>query len=105
MTLLTHELATSEFLAVTGASAPFTTDMLPGEVWEYVCDVASWIKQGATPTASAGSGSMYVPAGRAVLVEAAFDAGENLAAIRAVGSGSATLTRMRKRDLLATSND
>jgi streptogramin lyase len=83
-------LASSEKIDVTVASTSFTTTLVSGKLYRYICDVASWITQGSTPTATAGTGSMYVSAGQEVWVHGGY--GGTLAALRAAGDGKATLT-------------
>ncbi len=72
------------------ASAVFALVLDGGKLYQFASTVACWIAQGATPTASAAAGSMYVPAGVVVQVHGGFGVG--LAVIRSVGDGKATLT-------------
>ena len=104
--LLVSEIGTSEFLEVTDTADEFATNMVPGELWEYIATIATFIAQGEAPTASAGDGSMYVPANRPLIIDAGNGQGAKLSAIaaEAMAEGSATLTRLRKISPLATSN-
>ncbi len=89
-------ISTSQKLAVGVAAASFGVDMPAGngeKLHEFVCTTDCWIKQGAAPTASAASGSMFVPALRTVLIDAG--AGVKLSVIRNTADGSATLTLLR----------
>lgn len=80
----------AEALAVTGTAAEFALAMVRGRTYAYVCTVDSWVAQGASPqTATAGSGSAFVPAGLTVYLDGG--RGAALSAIRNVGSGTASL--------------
>jgi hypothetical protein len=76
--------------AVGAASASMGLAMLPGKFYLYVANVDSWIAQGATPTASAAAGSMFVPAGLPILILG--NNGADLATIEDVAAGKASLT-------------
>lgn len=86
--------ASSDYQACIVTSAEFAgTPMVNGEAYLYTCSVASYIKQGATPTAAAADGSMYVPADFPVFIDGG--EGAKLALIRVGGSdGVATLQKM-----------
>lgn len=81
---------------VTSGSATTLADALvtsktPGTAkYSYVSNVATWIAQGASPTASAGAGSMYVPANVVVILDGAY--GAELSVIADASSGKASLT-------------
>jgi len=95
--VLTPEISTSEFIAVDSTSTAFAIVMEPDEIWRYVGTVASYIKQGASDVvATAGSLSMYVGPNEVVFISGGFAQGAYLATLRAVGDGTATLTRMRQ---------
>jgi hypothetical protein len=89
MITLSH---TSLFTAVTATSAQLTLDA--GERYMISCDVACWIRQGADPTAEAATpANTYLPANFPVVISAG--AGNvKVAAIRAVGDGNLTATRL-----------
>lgn len=91
--MITPVPSSSAFLAVGAASAEFDLELEPGAFYVYTATVDTWIAQGAEPTASAGAGSMFVPAGVQVTIAGA--CGAALAAIRASGDGAASLTRLR----------
>lgn len=98
MSYIVPQISTSQALAVVVASATFGTAMDAQDservFYEYVCTVASWVKQGTgATTASAASGSMFVPAGVRVMLDPRD--GVNVAAIRSTVDGTATLTRLR----------
>jgi hypothetical protein len=85
----------SDFTTVTVASAQFTTiaAMQVNQYFLYSSNTASWIKQGANPTASAAAGSMFVPAGFPVVI--CGQDGAKLATIRDTADGKASLTPVR----------
>jgi hypothetical protein len=85
--------STSEALTVTSTAASFDTAMEAGGFYVFTCDVASWIAQGESPTATAADGSLYLPAGVSILLDGT--AGAALSVIRASGDGTASLTRAR----------
>jgi len=85
----------SDYKAVASAETDFDTTMAAGEYYLLTCDVDCFIKQGAAPlAASAADGSMFVPAGMAVLIEGAL--GAKLSIIRSNVDGIATLQRVVK---------
>lgn len=93
MNVLVPKLVDSEKLDVVVTSEVFATELVSGKFYEYVNTEASWITQGASDpgvTASAASGSMFVPAGRAVILFGTY--GNQVAAIRDTADGEATLT-------------
>lgn len=80
---------------VAAAEVDFSTTMVAGRLYVYVCDIASWIKQGTTPAASAADGSMYVPANTPIPVLG--NNGTKLSTIRHGGAdGKASLTPMQQ---------
>jgi len=82
----------SQHLAVTNVSAAFTNPVLGSALYAYVCTVDSWVTQAASAAvATAGDGSMFVPAKTIVQLDGAL--GASVAAIRDGGSsGTASLT-------------
>ena len=92
--ILSVDTSTSLSVAVGATSTAFGASMVAGLYYTYVADVASWIAQGASPTASAGAGSCYVPAGVVLPIDGA--AGADLAVIEASTGGRASLTRARR---------
>lgn len=91
--MLVPVITTAETLAVVAASAAFAATLDSTTLYQYVCSVGSYIKQGApTPTASAASLSLYVPANVPVVLSGAF--GPKLAAIRTTADGTATLVKL-----------
>lgn len=83
------ETAVGSSSAVIGLAMD-ATQPLGVALYSYVANVASWIAQGATPTAVAGSGSMYVPAGVQVTIDGSLGAG--LAVIDDGSAGKCSLT-------------
>jgi hypothetical protein len=63
-------------------------------LYEFVANVDSWICQGASPTASAGAGSMFVPANVPVIIDGVN--GAALAVIQDSTSGRAALTPIQR---------
>lgn len=57
---------TSQSAAIGVAAANVATALVPGKRYEFVANTDCWIKQGSAPTATAGAGSMFVPARRVV---------------------------------------
>ena len=90
LTVLTSE---SYEHAVGGTSAAFGT-MAADTLYTFVSSTACWIAQGDTPTASAGAGSMYVPANVTVVLNGSD--GAECAVIQDTAAGKASLTRMRR---------
>ncbi len=80
-----------ETIAVTAVSDAFALPLADGARYLYVCDVASWITQGATPTAD--TDGLYVPAATAVIIDGRD--GVALATVRASGDGRASLVPIR----------
>jgi len=88
---LIYDTANSLFATAGVASSDIATALARGKLYAYSCTIGSWISQGATPTATAGAGSMFVPAGVTVLLSGTF--GVELAILRQGGAdGSASLT-------------
>lgn len=92
---MTPRISESVETAVGSSSAAIglTMDTADGTgvaLYLYVANVASWIAQGASPTASAGSGSMYVPAGAQIIIDGAL--GASLAVIDDGSAGKCSLT-------------
>ena len=60
--------------AVTGTAATLTSSIVVGQpgqyLYEFSANVACWLAQGgAGTTASAGAGSMWIPAGQVVTID------------------------------------
>lgn len=68
MLTLAPDLTASLYSTVTAASQVIAPTLVRGKKYLYTCDIGSWVKQGANPTATAGAGSMYVPAGYPLMV-------------------------------------
>ena len=78
--------------AVGATSVKFGASMgASADVWMFVSTVDCWIAQGANPTASAGAGSMFVPA--KVIIQITGRAGADLAVVEDSTAGKASLTR------------
>lgn len=69
----------SQSAAIGGAAANVATALTPGKRYEFTANTNCYIKQGVAPTATAGAGSLYVPAGRVVPIH-----GSNGAVISAI---------------------
>ena len=95
MSNLIPAISLADEVAVGAASAAFATLLMDTtgsrgqHLYRYCANVASWIAQGAAPVASAGAGSMFVPAGVEVVVDG-FD-GAKLAVIEDGSAGKASL--------------
>ena len=85
---------TSDTQAVSGTAATMAPTMAAGEVWLFVSSTNCYIAQGAAPEATAGDGSMFVPAGVIIPIDGAL--GAKLSVIQAAAGGTASLTRARK---------
>ncbi len=86
--------STSEALAVDSSSTQFTLTLVtsPPKQYTFVSTTNCWIAQGANPTASAASGSMFVPALYPVLIDGRH--GAKLAVVRNTADGTSTLTEL-----------
>jgi hypothetical protein len=83
------EAAITNGSAVTLASA-LTSTKAPGLAkYVYCANCDSWIQQGNAPTASAGAGSMFVPANMQLVLDGAY--GVALSVIADSSSGRASL--------------
>lgn len=94
-----HPLAVNSavVLSVTATSAVFDTVLSANREYAFVATAATWIKQGteaSPPTASAASGSSYVPANTLVVIHGRN--GAKVAAIRASADATACLTALAK---------
>ena len=91
---VTGTTATADEVAVGAASALFPNiqTMAPGQYFIYCANVASWIKQGAAPTASAAAGSLFVPANTPYFISGAL--GIKLAVIEDGSAGKASLCQV-----------
>ena len=92
--ILSPDTSTSLSVVVGASSTAFGASMVAGLYYAYVADVASWISQGASPVATTGAGSAYVPAGVIVTIDGAL--GADVAVIEASTGGRASLTRARR---------
>jgi hypothetical protein len=92
--MLVPVAGTSEYLAVTTGDQDITTAMAAGELWLFTANVDCYIKQGAAApiTASAADGSMLVPAGMPVLIDANEGA---VLSVLGTAAGLATLQKMK----------
>jgi hypothetical protein len=89
MTALADEVAAGAGSLQFATLAMDITGSRGQHLYRYCANVATWIAQGANPTATAGAGSMYVPAGSPVLLDG-FD-GAKLAVIEDGSAGKANL--------------
>lgn len=90
-------ITASETVAIGAASVAFTTSMavattiVQTQLYSFVANADCWIAQGAAPTATAGSASLFVKAGTYVELDPKF--GVKLAVIQdGASTGKATLT-------------
>lgn len=79
--------------AVGAASVAFGATMEAKEVWGFSSTTNCFIAQGATPTASAGNGSVAVAAGQLVIIDGGV--GADLAVIQQAAGGFASLCRIK----------
>lgn len=90
MALLVALTGSSDVTAVTSTAATSGRTMLAGVVYAFVSSTDCFIAQGATPTATAADGSMFVPSRTVVYL--AGDNGAALSVIRDTADGKASLT-------------
>jgi len=88
---LAPDTTTSDSQAVGAVAATMAPTMTASERWLFVANTDCYIKQGAAPTATAGDGSMFVPAGVFVVISGL--GGAKLSVIQASAGGTASLTR------------
>ena len=93
--VMTGAVTQADSVAVGAVSVTFPNivAMAADQYYVYTANVASWIKQGATPTASAAAGSMFVPANTPVYIDGAY--GVQLAVIQDSTGGKASLVRVK----------
>lgn len=89
---LSVEMAVGAGSTTFGAMA--ITKPLGIELWQFQSNIACWISQGATPTATAGAGSMYVGPNQPVLLDG--HNGAVVAVIQDAAGGKCTLTPMQR---------
>lgn len=80
----------SDVTAVAATAATSGLTMVAGRTYLFVSNTDCYIKQGATPTATAADGSMFVPS--RVPIELSGDNGAALSIIRDTADGKASLT-------------
>jgi hypothetical protein len=80
---------TSDVVSVTDSAADFDTALDVETAYVLISDVACWVAQGASPTASAADGSVLVPAGSPLYLHGRN--GDSVSVIRDTTSGSASL--------------
>ena len=87
-------LTDSEVVAVGAASAQSTVALAgnAGALYVICASVGCFVRQGANPTATVGTGSTYIPPNTQVLV--AGECGTKLAFIQATTGGSVSITRV-----------
>jgi hypothetical protein len=83
----------SDVTAVSSTSAQSGLTMLPQLFYVYMADCATFIKQGANPTATGADGSMMVSANTPVII--AGSEGAKLAIIHPTATGNASLTPVK----------
>lgn len=82
----------SQSAAIGGAAANVATALVPGKRYEFTANTSCWIKQGAAPTATAGAGSLFVPAGRVVPITGS--RGAIISAIQDAAPGRGAVTEV-----------
>lgn len=82
--------ASSVETAVGGSSAVITFVLVVDNFYLFASNTDCWIAQSATPVASAGAGSMYVPANLQVVINGRV--GNHIAVIQDAGAGKCSLT-------------
>lgn len=82
----------SQSTAIGAAAANVATALVPGKRYEFTANTNCYIKQGSSPTATAGAGSMYVPAGRVVPIHGS--RGAIISAIRDTADGRGVTTEV-----------
>lgn len=95
--LLSPDTSTALEVAVGVAHVEFNASMAAHTYWMFVSTTNCWIKQGSHAAltasgASAGAGSMFVPALAQVVISG--DLGADLSVIEDTATGKASLTRM-----------
>lgn len=96
--IFSPDTSTSLEIAAGSSHAEFNAQMTAGSRWVLIGNVAFWWKQGAhaalgTSGASAGAGSMYVPAGQFVYVDPSM--GADVSVINDGSAGKCSLTRVK----------
>ncbi len=84
------DTANSLFSTVLVGAQALATALETGKEYVFTSTTNCWIAQGATPTASAAAGSMFVPAGIPVILNGG--RGVGVSVIRNTADGSCTLT-------------
>lgn len=92
---LCPDTSTSSEQAVGTGSLQFGLTMVANLRYLFASTTACWIAQGASPTASAGAGSMLVPPNTIVVIDGT--CGAKLAVIQDSVAGKASLTQGRMK--------
>lgn len=97
MAIFSPDTSTALEVAVGAAHVEFNAAMAANTYWMFVSTTNCWIKQGShaaltTSGASAGAGSMFVPALAQIIIKG--DLGADLSVIQDAAGGKASLTRM-----------
>lgn len=96
MSFLSVNSATADSAVIGAASVQFTTinAMAAGQFFELVANADCWYSQGANPTATAGAGSIFLPARKSVIIDGAL--GAKIALIQdGASAGKASLARIK----------
>ncbi len=83
------DTANAVYSTVLVGAAEITDTLTTGKLYVFTSTTNCWIAQGAAPTASAAAGSMFVPAGVAVLLNGGF--GAAVSVIRNTADGACTI--------------
>jgi hypothetical protein len=83
-----------EFSTVTASAQNISTTMSHGNLYLFTSNTTCWIQQGSNPTATAGAGSILIPAGTTILLHG--DQGTKCSVIRDAADGKATLVIVRR---------
>lgn len=93
MALLVPVTELSDVTAVAATAATSGLTMLAGVLYRFVANTDCFIKQGATPTATAADASMFVPSRVEVVLSG--NNGAALSIIRDTADGKASLTPLQ----------
>lgn len=91
--IITPVSSSSTVVSYTGTPGSFTAAMVAQKFYSFNATTNCWIKQGTAPTASAASGSLYVPIGATVYLDGTV--GPDLSVIQDSAGGKATLAGVK----------
>ena len=88
--ILTPDTSTSVEKTVDATSRTFGFTLVRNQMYLFSANVDSWIAIGATPTASAGNGSFFVPKGQIITITGLTG---DVATVQDVSAGKASLCK------------